>query len=169
MPRARRGRGNHRNAESEIRGRFSTYASCRTSETEYRHPRSRDKMKTPRRLLLVLLASFGVACADEAPVSGPGTMTATLVGPNGTEGAALLVLLGDDIGAFTAIGGTEVYSNEGSTSTQVVLINQAGGELSFQVAVADTTSPPAVLIQEVAGPDDELRTPLDGYTLEFGR
>ena len=109
------------------------------------------------------------ACTDEGPVSGPGTMTATLRSPNGAEGAAVLVLTADDVGAITAAGATEVYSFKGGGSTQVVLINPAGGDLSFQVAVADTTQPPGFVLEQVAGPDDELRTSLSAYDLEFVR
>lgn len=122
-----------------------------------------------RTLLPLLTLVFFAACTDEGPVSGPGTMTATVLSPNGAEGAAVVVLLGDDVGAITSAGGAEVYSYAGNSATQVVLINQAGGDLSFQVAVADTTQPPAFVLEEVAGPDDELRPSLTGYDLEFSR
>ena len=126
-------------------------------------------MRRVRRSLLVLFAVFTTACTDEGPVSGPGTVTATVAGPNGPEGAALVVLLGEGIGEVSPIGTTELFVRRGVGSTQIVLINQDGGELSFEVAVADTTDLPAVVIQEVAGPDDELRELLDAYTLEFSR
>ncbi len=126
-----------------------------------------------RRALPAVLLAVGASCADEGPVSGPGTMTATVVSPNGAEGAAVVVLLGDDVGAVSATGAAEVYSFEqgfgGSSSTRIVLINQGGGELSFRVAVADTTSPPAFVLEEVAGPDDALRPSLSGYGVEFVR
>ena len=54
-------------------------------------------------------------------------------------------------------------------STRVVLINRAGGDLAFRVAVADTTQPPSFFIQQVAGPDDELRAELTDYDLAFVR
>ena len=121
------------------------------------------------RTLSLLLCTLLVACSDEGPVSGPGTMTATVVGPNGDEGAALVILVGDNVGALTAVGGTELHHRVGSTETQVVLINPAGGVLAFQLAVADTTQPPQAVIQEVAGPDDELRSSLVEYSLVFSR
>lgn len=96
-------------------------------------------------------------------------MTATLSSPSGSEGAAVLTLLGDDIGAISAVGGTEVHSRAGNGSVRVVLISEAGGELAFRVAVADTTQPPSAVVVEVAGPDDELRPTIDGYSVEFGR
>jgi len=108
------------------------------------------------------------ACSDEGPVSGPGTMTATLLSPNGAEGAAYVLLLGEGIGDVTPLGDTELFSEASAAATQLVLINQTGGELAFEVAVADTTQPPEAVIQEVAGPDDALRT-LTGYTLEIVR
>lgn len=122
-----------------------------------------------RRILSALTLALLVACADEGPVAGPGTMTAVLVSPNGAEGAALLILLGSGVGQITRVGDTEVYSYSSASATQIVLINQAGGDLSFQVAVADTTDLPSVVVQEVAGPDDELRTPTSAYDLEFIR
>lgn len=121
------------------------------------------------RIVSLLLFTLLVACSDEGPVSGPGTMTATVVGPNGDEGAALVILVGENIGAVTAVGGTELYHRVGSTETQIVLINPAGGVLAFQLAVADTTQPPQAVIHEVAGPDDELRSTLAEYSLEFSR
>ena len=123
----------------------------------------------PARFLLIVATLMLTACADESPVSGPGTMTATLISPNGPEGAALVILVGDGIVDITPLGGTEVFARVGSSSTQVVLINQAGGELSFQVAVADTTQLPQVVVQEVAGPDDALRSAVTEYSVEFGR
>ncbi len=102
-------------------------------------------------------------------MSGPGTMTATLAGPNGAEGAAQIVILDEAVDGITPIGDTEVYSQAGIGSTQIVLINQVGGELTFQLAVADTTQPPPTVVQEVAGPDDELRTDLSDYAVEYRR
>ena len=124
----------------------------------------------PRRSVWVLgLLLVAAACSDQAPVSGPGTMTATLRSPNGTEGAAVLALLGDGVGNVTPVGATEAYVREGDSQLRVVLVNLSGGDLSFRVAVPDTTDPPAFVIEEVAGPDDVLRTDLDAYSVEFSR
>jgi len=124
---------------------------------------------TLRRIALtVFVAAVVSGCTDQAPVSGPGTMTVTVRSPNGDEGAALVSLLGDDVGTVSAAGATEVHSLQGNSVTRVVLIDQNGGELMFRVAVADTTNPPGWVIDEVAGPDDGARV-LTGYTLEFRR
>lgn len=112
---------------------------------------------------------FLAACSDEGPVSGPGTMTATLVGPNGPEGAAVISLLGDGIGAVSGVGNTAVHARSGESTLRLILVDQVGGTLAFQVAVPDTTQPPAVVIHEVAGPDDALRPSVDGYSVEFVR
>ena len=122
-----------------------------------------------RRIMLASMLLVVAACSDEAPVSGPGTLTATLSGPNGAEGAAVLALLGDGVGSVTPVGATEAYVREGDSQLRVVLVNPAGGALSFRVAVADTTEPPAFVIEEVAGPDDALRPDVGAYSLEFSR
>ena len=47
-----------------------------------------------------------------------------------------------------------LYSSDGGV--QVVLIDQAGGDLSFLVTLSDTTRLPQAIVRQVAGPDDEL-------------
>jgi len=121
------------------------------------------------RVVLFLAIAMVWACSDEGPVSGPGTLTATLTSPNGPEGAALILLVGDGVGAVTAAGTTEVFSRIEASGTRVVLINQTGGELSFQVAVSDTLVRPQAVIEEVAAPDDEIRPVLAEYMVEFHR
>ncbi len=119
---------------------------------------------------LLALLLWGAACGDQAPVSGPGPLTATLSSPHGAEGAAVIVLLGDAVGEVSPAGGATVYSLAGDSQVRVVLMDTSpsGGELSFVVEVADTTQPPAYVIEEVAGPDDALRD-ASAYTLEFRR
>ena len=125
-------------------------------------------MRSIRLLPLFALVALS-ACSDEGPVSGPGTLTATLLSPNGSEGAALVVLVGEGVGGVTPVGSTEVFAQVEGAATNIVLINQAGGELSFRVALADTLMPPEAVVQEVAGPDDELRSALLDYALVFSR
>lgn len=131
--------------------------------------RFRPSAVSPGAALLTAALLLAACSTDEGPRSGPGTMTATLSGPNGPEGAAVVTLLGDGVGAVTAVGGTEVHSRSGDGGVRIVLINEVGGDLLFRVAVADTTQPPSTVVVEVAGPDDELRSSVDGYTVEFAR
>jgi hypothetical protein len=123
---------------------------------------------TFRLAALAALAAFA-ACGEDPPVPGPGTLTATLVSPNGDEGAAIVALFGDGIQSISAVTPTEAYPRLDDDGARVVLINQGGGLLEFQVALADTLQKPDVLIIEVAAPDDELRTDTNAYTVEFTR
>ena len=120
------------------------------------------------RFVAFLGLSLLLACADQSP-PGPGILTATLKSPNGAEGAALVVLMGSGIGEATPLCNNELYTNSNLDELRIVLINQAGGELEFQVEVADTTIKPTATVEEVAGPDNELRSALGGYQLEFRR
>ena len=120
------------------------------------------------RFVAFLGLSLLLACADQSP-PGPGILMATLKSPNGAEGAALVVLMGSGIGEATPLGNNELYTNSNLDELRIVLINQAGGELEFRVEVADTTIKPTVTVEEVAGPDNELRSALGGYQLEFRR
>jgi len=125
-------------------------------------------MRTMRLMFFAVLL-FTAGCSDQAPVSSPGTMTATLVGPNGAEGAALVSLFGDGVGEITGLGNTEAYAETSVEGTQLVLINQVGGDLAFQVAVTDTTDLPAWVVSQVAGPDDALRADVRPYSLAYSR
>ena len=108
------------------------------------------------------------ACGDAGPVSGPGTLTAVVVSPNGAEGAAVISFPSMGVGAIGAVSG-EVFSLVDGGTVTVVVINEPGGELAFSVTLADTTQRPVGLVEQVAAPNDELRTTLAGYTLEFRR
>lgn len=119
---------------------------------------------------LVLAAGVALSgCSDEAPVSGPGTMTATLTGPGGPEGAALVELLGPGLAGITALGDVDLYAEVDAGGARVVLIHPTGGDLAFRVAVPDTTEPPAWVVRQVAGPDDALRPDVSRYAVEFSR
>ena len=120
------------------------------------------------RFVAFLGLSLLLACTDQSP-PGPGILMATLKSPNGAEGAALVVLMGSGIGEATPLGNNELYTNSNLDELRIVLINQAGGELEFRVEVADTTIKPTATVEEVAGPDNELRSALGGYQLEFRR
>lgn len=122
-----------------------------------------------RNIGVVLATAAAAACADQGPVSGPGTLTGTLVSPNGAEGAAYVILVGDGVEAVTGVGDAELHSLSDGDETHLVMIHPSGGVLAFQVAVADTTKLPGVLVLEVAGPDDELRGGLESYSVEFAR
>jgi hypothetical protein len=118
-------------------------------------------------LLAALIATS--ACADAGPVSGPGRVTATLVSPNGAEGAAVVVLVGEGVGVATPVGGVQLFQSAAGGTTRLVLVSMGGGELAFDVDVADTTHRPLPVIEQVAGPADELRADLAGYRLELSR
>jgi len=127
----------------------------------------RTSMK-PHRFATFVALSLLVACTDQSP-PGPGILTATLKSPNGAEGAALVVLMGPGIGEVTPVGSNQLYSNSSLDEVRIVLINQNDGTLAFRVEVADTTIKPAAIVEEVANPDNQIRSTLDGYQLEFRR
>lgn len=126
-------------------------------------------MKRPGFVALVGVVAALMACADQAPVSGPGTLTASLRSPNGAEGAAVISLTGEGIGSMTGIGDVTLFRADDVDRTTLVLVSPGGGELSFSVALADTTRLPGAAVEQVAAPDDELRPSLAGYRLDWSR
>jgi hypothetical protein len=116
----------------------------------------------------VLAVVLTGACGDGGPESGPGTLTATVHSPNGAEGSAVVTFFGEGIGNITPLTG-RVFDQRRGDTLRVVLVNDEAGELSFAVAVADTTRPPSGLVLEVADAADRLRSATAGYSLEFRR
>lgn len=106
-------------------------------------------------------------CGDGGPESGPGDLLASIVSPNGSEGAARVMLIGPGIDDVTPVQG-RVFSRASGDTVHVVVVNLDGGSLSFSVSVADTTRRPQAVLVEVSGPDDEIRA-LTGYSVEVGR
>ena len=127
------------------------------------------------RSLIPRLASIGVlfsmlACDAEEALPGPGTVLATLVSPiEGGEGGAVIELLGDGVLSIEGVGPTEVFSRLNKDGARVALINQEGDQLMFLIDLADTLQLPSFVIEEVAGPDDQLRPDLGKYKIEFER
>ena len=119
------------------------------------------------RLVCVTAVAAVTGCSDGGPLAGPGTLTVTLLSPHGNEGAAVVSLVGAGVGAIDALGDTEVHRADAGDTTRLVLIDLDGGQLAFRMALGDTTELPAVVIEEVAGPDDELRTGLGLYRLDI--
>lgn len=106
------------------------------------------------------------ACGDnpkEPPV--PGTLTATLVSPNGGEGAVLLELTGEGVGDV-AVSGGHVFV-EGTSPKRVLLVFDEPGTTRFTVEVPDVGEPPAVRFVEVVAPNNQVRPSLSGYKVEF--
>ncbi len=118
--------------------------------------------------LLATAALVLAACGDD-PVPGSGWLNATVVGPNGPEGAAVVLLPGEEVDAVEGVGGTEAWARADTAGVRIVLVHPTGGDLAFEVAVDDVSLPVAWVVEQVAGPDDVLRADVSGYSVTFAR
>jgi hypothetical protein len=111
-----------------------------------------------------LAALLGVLACDADPV--PGTLSATLLSPNGPEGAAYVTLFGPGIGQVSALD-ARTFAHAAGDTVHVVVIRDEPGQVRFQVEVSDTTRLPAALLVEVAGGDNRLRPDASSYRVEL--
>lgn len=129
------------------------------------------KLPTPLARLALGGALLAFAACDggnpkEPPM--PGTLTATLVSPNGGEGAVLLELTGEGVGDVALASGGHVFV-EGTSPKRVLLVFDEPGTTRFTVEVPDVGDPPAVRFVEVVAPNNQVRASLSGYKVEFGQ
>lgn len=125
-----------------------------------------------RRVQVGLIASLAgsiAACegdrvAPPAPV--PGEVSATLVSPNGPEGAAVLELIGAGLGDPTAPDGRLFAHRAGDTLRVIVVLEQAA-TIHFDVRVPDVSRLPSARVLEVADDFDVLRSSLSGYRVHL--
>ncbi|HEX2205979.1 MAG TPA: hypothetical protein VHG91_21870 [Longimicrobium sp.] len=129
-------------------------------------------MKLPASLarLAACAALLALGACDDPPADPPtpGTLTATVVSPHGAEGAVLLELSGEGVGAVTAPAGQRIFT-QGTDPVRVLLVLPQPGQARFSVAVADTKEEPEVDFLEVADGANQLRPSLAGYRVEFGQ
>jgi hypothetical protein len=92
-----------------------------------------------RRLITLALAAALASACDSGP-KGPGTLNATVTGPQAL-GAVVLELTGGTIQSVTGQGSTQVYSASLGGGTQaryrVVAIAPTGTDLRFGIEVTD--------------------------------
>lgn len=107
-------------------------------------------MRWRRATVAVLMAGLLAAC-DSGP-SGPGTLSATVSGPQAL-GAVLLEVTGLSVGGFVGQGDTRVYGAELSAvdGKHRVLVVGAGGTLRFGIKVDDLgAAAPVIVVMKTA-------------------
>ena len=114
--------------------------------------------------LAVLLGASG--CGDVAPVSAPGTLTATVESPNGAEGAALIRLVGAGVAFVEPLTG-DLHTSVVGDTTKVLVVLDTLGDIAFRLNVADTTLTPVATLLQVADGQNELRAGLLEYSVRF--
>lgn len=93
----------------------------------------------------------------------------TLISPHGPEGAAVLEMTGGvDFGVVASELGQTFYEHDGET-TRAVIVLQEPGTIRFTVHTEDIGKLPDVTVIQVADGNNQLRTDLSGYDVEFER
>jgi len=91
---------------------------------------------------------------------------ATVVSPNGAEGAVVLELDGSFAEAIS-VGSGRVFTSARNDVTRVVLVRSTPGELTFTMTLDAPAKPPTVRLLQVADGANQLRAVLRQYRVEF--
>ena len=122
------------------------------------------RLPLPFALLLALALLAG--CDSTAPKRPGELVTATLVSPNGAEGAAVLEFTGPGVREVTSEA-ARVFARTSGDVTRVVVVRDQPGTIQLRVRLADPTRKPAAAVVEVAGGDDAVRPSLAGSRVDF--
>ena len=118
--------------------------------------------------IFAIVIALGVGC-----VSVPGDpisrkLNATLVSPNGDEGAALIEMTGTGLGEVTVRRG-QVFTTGTDQRVRAVIVLDEPGEIRFQIEMDDPSAGISATVLEVADGTNEVRASLTGYAVEFVR
>ncbi|MFV2006639.1 MAG: hypothetical protein ACC667_04295 [Longimicrobiales bacterium] len=116
---------------------------------------------------VLLLAAAGCG-GDVGPELRPGFLNAALVSPNGSEGAALISVVGGGLGLVESLGGRVFTFSRGDT-TRILLVLDTPGGLGFRISVPDVNSPPVAMVLQVADGQNALRSDLSDYRVSFSQ
>ncbi|GMR11851.1 MAG: hypothetical protein BMS9Abin29_0036 [Gemmatimonadota bacterium] len=115
----------------------------------------------------LLVAAVGCG-GDVGPELRPGLLTASLVSPNGSEGAVLISLVGVGVGFAESVEGRVFTFSRGDT-TRILLVLDKPGELAFRISVPDVATPPVATVVQVADGTNALRADLSAYRVRFSQ
>lgn len=131
--------------------------------------------KNPRTLACVISALFFAATVTGCDLlglsgpSGPGELHAIVVSQNALEGASVLELSGPTgLGAILSDDGEVFYERDGTT-TRVVVILDDPGQITFYMRVEDVSELPSLTVVQVADGNNELRSSIAGYDVEWNQ
>ncbi len=124
------------------------------------------KLHTASSLLLACLVA-GLSACNTSPSgpSGPGRLEVSLASPNGSEGAAVIVLKGSGLFELGGVAG-QIFTARSADSLVAVVVLDEPGVIKFTVRVEDVAVVPSARVVEVAGADNQLRTSLAGYEFQ---
>ena len=118
-------------------------------------------------LLAWSLAGCDLLGPDDKGPTGPGVFHATLVGPTGAVGSAVLELVGGSgMGTISPEGGQVFYEYQGNR-VRLVLVQDEPGTLRFQIRTEDVSVVPTATVIQVADGSNQLLTSISGYSVRL--
>jgi hypothetical protein len=125
-------------------------------------------------LLALLAAALLAGCTDRGPITEPaqpGVLVATISTPHADDRALMLELAGAGITAVEAASsGYTLHVRSAGQLHRVAVFGdlQSGALLRFRVPDVRSRAAYTVRVLESGGPENALRSDLDGYRIEIG-
>lgn len=119
-----------------------------------------------RTLVAIIALGLGCVSVPGEPISRK--VNATLVSPNGDEGAALIELTGSGLRELTVKEG-RVFTTGTDQRVRAVIVLDEPGVLRFQIEMDDPNAAISATVLEVADGNNKVRTSLTGYDVGFTR
>jgi len=117
-------------------------------------------------LIAIVIVGMGCVSVPGEPISRK--LNATLVSPNGDEGAVLIEMTGSGLRELTVKEG-RVFTTGTDQRVRAVIVLDEPGKIRFQIEMDDPTAAISATVLEVADGNDEVRTSLTGYDVAFTR
>lgn len=115
----------------------------------------------------IVLIGTGLAWACSGTTDPVTTdVTATLISPNGAEGAVVVELTGVAITGLANDDG-DIFSQFDGTTVRIVVVRDDPGDITFRFVVPSPGDRPSGSVIEVAAGNNDLRGSVSGYSLEF--
>ena len=119
-------------------------------------------------ILAVTAILLATGCEDSpAGPTGPGVLHITLESPNSDDAAVVLELSGGSTYREYRMDLGDIFAEQDGDLTRIVAIKDDPGTIVFRMRAHDLSTLPTATVIQVADGNNDVRTSLSGYSVNF--